>query len=445
MSDKFDELIGQIKQLTDTVLEHKEDRATLDMDRLVAEVNKIVDQQVDLKIAEAESRRPLRKGEWIGPEWYREQSQGIVQSGKFKGHKVSDILFAGNFLEKARAVDPSGVKPISDEMRKFLSASGSGTGAELVPTGTAELWEDISLASKVANAVGIVPMPTDPFDFPVGWGAVTWRKGAAGTETTGSEPATAKSTLTTTEQIAEIAWSYDLDEDAVLAVLPSLRAELARSAAEQIDAFVLNADGTTGLNSNINLIDGTPASDAYYLSAGQDGIRHYYLVDNTGQSTNIASALDDAKWRAGVGRMGKYGVDPNQVVAITNVKTYLLSILGLSNVRTVDKYGPAATILTGELAKIDGIPIIVSASMPLAMSTGKVSGTPANNTTGQIALVHRPSWKIGFRRQLLIEVDRDIRKRLYYMVVSFRIAVGCRDNGSSRDAGHTAGIHGITY
>ena len=96
---------------------------------------------------------------------------------------------------------------------------------------------------------------------------------------------------------------------------------------------------------------------------------------------------------------------------------------------------------------MDGIPLIVSESMPLAEDDGKVSATAGNNDEGQIAFVRQDMWKVGFRRQLMIEIDRDIRKRIYIMVLSFRIAVAAQDAGDSTARGkdHTAGIHGITY
>ncbi len=121
--------------------------------------------------------------------------------------------------------------------------------------------------------------------------------------------------------------------------------------------------------------------------------------------------------------------------------------MGLTQVRTLDQYGPQATILTGELAKIDGIPVIVSESMLLAGDDGFRVETEASNDEGTIIVANRDMWKVGFRRQLLIEIDRDIRKRIYVMVVSFRIAIAAQDQGDSttRAKDHTSGIHGITY
>jgi hypothetical protein len=50
-------------------------------------------------------------------------------------------------------------------------------------------------------------------------------------------------------------------------------------------------------------------------------------------------------------------------------------------------------------------------------------------------------WKVAFKRQLTIEVDRNIQKRQFIMVVSFRIAVAARGTRSTEK--HTAGVHGI--
>ena len=102
-------------------------------------------------------------------------------------------------------------------MIKALTSTGSATGDELVPTNLAgQLWDDIFLASRVVNAMTVVPMPTNPFDVPLGLGSVTWRKGTENSATSTSDPSTAKSTLTATELLTEQNWSYTLEEDAMI-------------------------------------------------------------------------------------------------------------------------------------------------------------------------------------------------------------------------------------
>lgn len=419
----------------------------VNVDQMVAAITSALARQQQELIDQSASR-PVFRGEVVGVPGFGGISRGIIQDGKFAGHKADDVIFIRNFLRGVAKLEPSYVKLPSKELeetvQKALSATGSGTGDEYVPTGmAAELWHDAFLASKVVSAIGPITMPTDPWDMPLTWGAVTWRKGTENTAGTPVDPATAKSTLTSTEQLVEINWSYNLDEDSVIAVLPTLRRELARSAGEQMDAFVLNADATDAGTGNINLDDANPDNDSYYLSSGQDGIRHLYIVDNTAQSTDVNTTLTDALLRAGIGRLGKYGAMTDRLVMVTNAKTYVLSMMGLTNVVTVDKFGPQATVLTGQLASYGGIPVIASESMPLAEDDGKVSTTGSNNDEGQIAIFHRDMWKVGFKRELLIEVDKDIKKRQFVMVVSFRIAVAAR--GTRSTAVHTAGIHGITY
>jgi len=63
-----------------------------------------------------------------------------------------------------------------------------------------------------------------------------------------------------------------------------------------------------------------------------------------------------------------------------------------------------------------------------------------------VTIVHRDMWKLGTRRQLLIEADRDIQKRQHILVVSFRPAFNCY-YGATADrssADHTAGAYDIT-
>ena len=447
----LDDLNKTVADLRDVIASNKNADGSrdkvLDEGALVATFTKALDQWNATNTADA-----VRKGEQVGPINSTEKQPAIVEHGKFAGARVDDLIFADWLMSKANASTSgaAGARPIpvSKDLRditgKALTATGSGTGDEYVPTGMAgALWNDWFVASRVASQFGTVPMPTDPFDFPLGWGVPTWRKGTQNTATTVSDPATAKSTMTSTEQVAEINFSYNLDEDAVVAVMPTLREMLARDGAEQIDRFVMNADSTNAGTGNINLDDADPDDDSYYLSAGQDGLRHLMIVDNTNQAVDINTTLTDALLRTAIGKLGKYATDPTRLVLFTNPKTYVLSMLGLTNVVTFDKFGPSATVLTGELAKYSGIPIIPTSSISLAEDDGKLSTTGSNNDEGTILVTHRDMWRVGFRRQLQMEVFRDVQKRSIVLVTSFRIAVAAQ--GTRSTATHTAGAFGITY
>jgi len=440
MSEKIEALRQDIAELTRTVAEHKNDPATLDEEKL-AERLAGLQRELDVQRRGEPSRDP---GKLVGPEGFRVPASEKVSSGKFAGMKVDELAFVAKLLEIGHRAYPSRINLPSEELQKALTATGGSTGDELVPTSmAAELWEDFFLESRIVSNIGMVPMPTDPFDMPLGLGDVTWYKGAEATDPqAASDPATAKSTLTSTEQVCEVDWSYNLDEDAVIAVLPALRKRLKVSGGLQMDKFVLNADGTTDGTGNINHDDGAPETYDYWMSAGQDGIRHIWLVDDSDMGVDAGGdALADSDILDALVNMGKYAVNPEKCAIFCDVSTYFKGLQNLDAVQTLDKYGEKAVVLTGELGKYRGIPIVPTSAQELTEDDGK-RNAGGGGTLGQISIPNLDMWNVGFRRELLIEVDRDIQARKLIMVVSFRIAVAA--HGTRASAAHTAGIYNIS-
>jgi hypothetical protein len=73
---------------------------------------------------------------------------------------------------------------------------------------------------------------------------------------------------------------------------------------------------------------------------------------------------------------------------------------------TVDKYGPGATILTGELGRIFGIPIISPGYAVKTEADGKQSTTESNNSKGHITLFNPRNFLAGTRRDTQFFMDR---------------------------------------
>jgi hypothetical protein len=157
-------------------------------------------------------------------------------------------------------------------------------------------------------------------------------------------------------------------------------------------------------------------------------MRRFALVDNTGQVSNVAAALTTANFTTIRGLLGKYGARPSDLRIITGQST-LNTMYDITQVKTIDVYGPNATIVQGELARFFGIPILSYEAIPLLTSDktaadGKAdSATPTNNTKGWLLLFNRNGWRLGFRRELVIESWRDIKKDQNVLVASFRIAL----------------------
>jgi hypothetical protein len=124
-----------------------------------------------------------------------------------------------------------------------------------------------------------------------------------------------------------------------------------------------------------------------------------------------------------------------------DVNTFIRS-QGISNFRTMDKLGPNATILTGQLGAISGIPVIASELMRLADTDGKITSAGNSADTGSVLIVNKTQWYQGFRRDMSVDVFRDTQKRSNIVTISFRHALTQRGTLASQT--HTALQYDIT-
>ena len=370
-----------------------------------------------------------------------------VTYGKYSGLDLLDLACVRSLL-KAQLREPSGLNPRMLEewqtnVKAAMDSTTAGTGDELVDTQEARaLWDDVNLETAIAPLFNTIQMPGNPFQIPLQLGDVNWYPGTENVATKSTALTTARQTLTAYELVAEVPWSYDLDEDAVIAMMEELRRGLLRNAREVIDDVLLNSDttATDNINADGATISTTDAGKGHWL-LGFDGLLHLPLVDNTSQALSLGGAVTDDMFNEIRSKLGKHGVRPSEVVYICDINTYIRS-LSVGNFRTLDKFGPQATVLTGQLGAVEGIPVLVSEQMKLAASDGKVTDGTAG-TTGRLLIVNRSQWRVGFKRELAIETVRDAQKRQNIMVVSFRIALQER-SGSRSTATHTALQYNIT-
>ena len=390
-----------------------------------------------------------------------------VSSGKYRGFDEFDLMLSHAVLRMAEQGGVDGTRRMSprvvedwrsnlraardelfESLGRALDSSTAGAGDELTFTGeSSEMWRDVHLAASVSGLFTRIMMPTNPFLIPYDFGDVNWYRGTSNLAVSSSDPATGRQTLTAAELAAMIGWSYDLDEDAVLAVLPELRATLVRNTAEVLDDIVLNGD-TSDDGTNINA-DGA-GSGTMAGSAGQDhylafdGLLHIPLVDNTTQGNDHGTAVSGDMFNEVRSKVGKYGVRPSECAFIMDVNTYIRA-QSIESFRTLDKLGPNATLLTGQLGAVEGIPVIVSEQMLLADTDGKVSSAGNATDTGRVLAVNRNMYRLGFVRELLIESERDIQKRQTVLVASMRVAFeGRRTNASDTAVALQYDITGVS-
>ena len=182
-----------------------------------------------------------------------------------------------------------------------------------------------------------------------------------------------------------------------------IRERINRSAGETIDAFIINADDTASGSWNINwTYSGSP-----YFTQWTNGIRKVGIANTgvsvwtitAGQYLAVKNVLDE-----------RYQGELNNLLFIEPANVYNKS-LALSEVITIDKFGPNATISAGVLAKIWNIDILVSKHFPaLTNTSGLVDATTANNTKGSFACIYKPAIQYWFGKPLQIEVGRVLWK-----------------------------------
>jgi len=317
-----------------------------------------------------------------------------------------------------------------------MDTAESGYGQQLVGAQyVGELWEAARRESRVFGLIESFEM-TDPVaylpvevDIPemlyVSESAAN-NSGAYGTTKTGSN----RVQVTAKKFVIHQMWSGEMEEDSIIPFVPFLRRQAAASIAHYSDSLILNGDTTNSPTGNINLDDADPTDTAHYLAF--DGIRHAALVDNTNNDNNAqGNAPTLAALHALRGdmidtaRLVDWGhpSNPEDLVYVCDPETGD-RIAMIDEVLTVDKYGPQATVLTGEVLKIGRHPLIVSMAMPKTEADGKVSATPANNTMGQVLAFNRRGFKTGWRRRVQVETERLPATDQTRLVYSLRLGFG---------------------
>jgi len=349
-------------------------------------------------------------------------------------------------MEQARHIADAMTRGLLDLVGKAMDSTTAGAGDELVPTfESSELWLDVNLATIILPLLRQTAMPTQPYDLPIQLGDTNWYPQAENIQATTTDLATQKVTLNAKGLKTGVPFSDELDEDAIVGFIPELRASLARNAAQVIDDVLLNADTTVtnGINSDGATISSASAGKAHWL-LGFDGIIHQAIVDASASvSVNHNAAISVAAFNAPAGRLGKYGVGSQRgdVVYVSDPRTYI-SARSLTAVLTNDVAGARATMSTGELSQVFGSPYVVSQQMRIADTDGKVTDS-GGNTVGRVLVTNTTQWRVGFRRQITMEMDRDAGKGQDVMYVSMRVALTER-SGTRSSATHTAISYNVT-
>lgn len=327
--------------------------------------------------------------------------------------------------------DPRETRYYKEEYLPALRAVDSvtaGEGDEFVPTALSmDLIRRVDLPLRVAQLFPMIPMPTQPYELPAtGVARVRTGKFTEQTADTGQDtfkkvtPATRKVTLSAGMLAAEVLFSKTVEEDSIIPILPFIQEEIVKYLAADIEDAIINGD-TAGSHQDSDVAEATDPRAAI------TGLRKMGLAQaGTKLDLSSATTLTVAHLRSARAKMRKYGVILSDVVHIVGINSYF-QLLGDTSVQTVDKYGPQATVLTGELAKVDGVPLVISDHIREDLNaSGVYDGTTTTETT--TITVNRGGFLQGERRGITTQyiTERYANSDQDAMLITHRRALAAR-------------------
>ncbi len=387
-------------------------------------------------------------GAYEGPSEELARTFGAISSARYEDN--ADIEAA-----ELASLEGRGSVELIDAYKRAMDTAESGYGSSLVGAQyVGELWDAPRKLGRVFPLINSFEMTDATAYLPVEADLAEMLFVSESTANNSSNYTTSKTgsnrvTVSAKKFVIHQMWSGELDEDSIIPFVPFLRAQGAKSVAHYADSLVLNGDTTNAGTGNINLDDADPADTKHYLAF--DGLRHAALVDNTGNALDGGTlTLADLMTLKGYMVDSTYLMDwghpdnPEDLVYVCDPAT-ADTISQLEQVLTVDKFGPQATVLTGQQARVLGHPLISSIAMSKTEADGKVSTTGSNNTKGQVTAFHRGGFTAGWRRRVQLETERLPASDQTRLVYSLRMGFGrYSPTGSASGIEATATAYNIT-
>jgi hypothetical protein len=308
-----------------------------------------------------------------------------------------------------------------------LDSTTATAALEWVPPGFgSNLLDEVRLGLPETNLYPTINMPTGSWTLPM-----KTNVGQAYIRTEGVAPTVGQlsvedQTWTAFEFANLQEFTNILDEDSIVAIVPEIRRDHVRSLGEGLCEAIVNGDVRA---SHIDF-DTQSATVGLPENAAFTGLRQYALDDATEADRSVFAAgttkdpLDSIQIAGGAAFSGLFGAGTlNQLVCLVSAFSWA-QLLTDENMITVDKMGARATIVSGQIGTVFGIPIVLSNAVHRRCVDGV--HTTGRNTTGQSndlgmsVLTNRFLWRLGNRRLVTFEQDKDIKTGVTSMVATAR-------------------------
>lgn len=353
-----------------------------------------------------------------------------------------DLKLHRHMQKAPREIAPAIHKAFNDQ---------AGTGAEWIPDEfKPDLWEGFSIPRQLRQLLPTVSVDRNTVLIPrLNKGGRPFKKG----EITSDDPALYQASTVETSQktinIKGLAVRYIVDdtamEDSAIALMPSLSRQVSVDLEDAFEDAMLNSDTNAAHGDDIvnwNIRDrwgstglGTAADHRRLFL----GMRQAAFDKGTAGAVAAPAALAISDLVTAFGSMGELGVENRYLVCSPEV--LVKHILTLDQVLTVDKFGPSATIVQGQIGSILGTPILMSRFLSADMNA---SGVYDNNTKTQSGLVifNTASWYQYERRGIVLENSKDIRSGAVNLVATMRSTMDSPDLDADKNVAYLFNLNG---
>lgn len=372
-----------------------------------------------------------------------------------------------------RRCTTSGKSPISDaalarhlrsapaSLAPFVKtfADASGVGASFIPdTLSPDFEREYMLNRRVEALFPVYPMGGKELRIPfLTSGLRPYKKVATSTDDPAqyglSSIAEALRSFTVAGLAVRTQIDEDTEEDAIIAALPFLRGEVISAISDGVEDAIINGD-TTASHGDTGLASWDIAGrwGSTGLGGSTDhrrvwvGLRHRAIaVSNT---TDQGAAETTAGFQTAIGKLASpHGLSGNavnpQLVCVVSPLYFLKKMLGFTEVLTVDKFGPRATVLTGQLASLMGVPLIPSEFMDDMYNASGIYDN-STKTKGAFAIFNRSRFMMGNRRAVGVDMDRDITRGIKNLVATRRTLLFTVDSATKKNVHLSYNLTGVS-
>ena len=308
----------------------------------------------------------------------------------------------------------------------------AGVGGDWVPDQfRAELYEEYKTPRVVRSLFSEIQMDRQTLLVPrLDRGGRPYIKGQVTSDNpanyTASTAATSQKTISTSGLACRFVIDDALAEDSAIALIPTLQRQIASDLASAVEDALINGDAAATHQDDIANWNIRGRWGASGLGGSADhrrawtGLRAQAFDRMTPPSMSTFNAAAILSLMANLGELNS-----SDRVVITSPEVVVSQLLALSELLTVDKFGPAATILTGQVGSIFGLPVVMSRFMSADLAaTGLYTGSGSDSG---MLIVARDSYNIFSRRGISVEQDKDITAGAINLVATERLTFNTLD------------------